>query len=272
MGVERITIKDMKPGDHGWTVSWALGERNGQHFLDRCCYLSRNPGGTAQVLVKKQLNSRYIAHYEGSDFPSRVSGVSAIPVEMVELHEVFKLKDMVSGQSGYVVPWALELGWDTNMYLDLEHTYSHRKGGTVQMLVRRINTEDTGFQVDISQVDFYKWSVADHPRGPIPIEVKGRERAYSKISELPIQKCGYTSSRAVQLGMDGEYYLDTGQILIGKKGGGLDVLVARASEEGYLVNLSRSEGKWEPVENPNGIRPLHVVSGPRMSGSVIIEL
>ena len=62
-------------------------------------------------------------------------------------------RDLVVGQSGWMVPWALSVTQDGSMRLDGYHSVDATRGGTVEMFVTRA---PSGFIVDITQCQ-YQW-------------------------------------------------------------------------------------------------------------------
>lgn len=52
-----------------------------------------------------------------------------------------EIKDMKIGESGYAVPWALEVDKKKRPWLKLSHMYDTERFGTMQMLVQRLEED-----------------------------------------------------------------------------------------------------------------------------------
>ena len=71
--------------------------------------------------------------------------------------EEITIKDMIIGESGYAVAWAMYAERDSTLWLNGDYTFDKEPGGTADMKIERVNG---GFKVDISKVDLdsRKWS------------------------------------------------------------------------------------------------------------------
>lgn len=58
------------------------------------------------------------------------------------------IADMTTGETGYVVPWALSANRDDIPYLRLSYTVHKERGGTVQMLVQKLG--DGWYQIGLT--------------------------------------------------------------------------------------------------------------------------
>ena len=64
--------------------------------------------------------------------------------------EEVTIKDMIIGESGYTVPWAMYAERDGTLWLNGDYMFEKEPGGTVEMKIERVNG---GYKVDIRRVD-----------------------------------------------------------------------------------------------------------------------
>ena len=66
------------------------------------------------------------------------------------------IADMLVGESGWTVPWAMYADYDGELYINGKYPFEMNKHGTVAMLIRR---SDKGFVVDTAECGEHKWSL-----------------------------------------------------------------------------------------------------------------
>lgn len=91
--------------------------------------------------------------------------------------EEVSIKDMIAGEIGYTVPWAMYAERDGSLWLNGNYSFRGDPGGTVQMIIERTGG---GYAVDISRVDksMRHWSsTGPHYSGEFPplpvVELRG---------------------------------------------------------------------------------------------------
>lgn len=77
---------------------------------------------------------------------------------MIKLPDELKanrIGDMLIGEEGWCVPWAMFATMDGYLFLDADYSYECYKSGTCNMRIKR---QLDGFSVDIYSCD-YKWPI-----------------------------------------------------------------------------------------------------------------
>lgn len=74
-----------------------------------------------------------------------------IPDDLLEVG----IADMLMGEDGWTVPWAMYIGDDDELYLNGKYTYSSLPRGTEQMHVTKTTA---GYVVDLSRCDKPRYS------------------------------------------------------------------------------------------------------------------
>ena len=85
-----------------------------------------------------------------------------------EDHLEMTLANLPHGPQVWVVPWAVRVDRDRNMWLNVEVTWQNRPHGTVQMEVKR---REDGFHVSLPRD--YRWSLSPRPHGDQWVPVAG---------------------------------------------------------------------------------------------------
>ena len=71
-----------------------------------------------------------------------------------EYKETITIKDMILGEEGFVVPWAMFANPDRTLWLNGNYTFGREPGGTVQMLVKKVTG---GYEIDVSLCPDKTW-------------------------------------------------------------------------------------------------------------------
>ncbi len=81
--------------------------------------------------------------------------------EQLEI-KVNQLKDMLVGETGWVVPWAVSFGMDGRGYLHLTADYFSERGGSADLKITRTGKSLTDFEIDFAGNDF-NYDLRTHP-------------------------------------------------------------------------------------------------------------
>jgi hypothetical protein len=93
------------------------------------------------------------------------------PVMLPEHLEEITIKDMIIGETGWIVPWGMYADSDGYLYVNGGYTYSNVPGGTVDT---KIEMTSRGLIVDISRSRRKEWAKDDCPHfggdpNPVPV-------------------------------------------------------------------------------------------------------
>lgn len=177
-----VRITDMKSGDTGWTVPWAMfADNDGRLWLRDNYTVRAQPGGTVQMMVTK-LGDRLVVDLQNVDDrwnrPRSKSSSDGLPVyglagsvETTQSVLPEKLRqrvitDLQDGESSWTVPWAMSADQDGRLWLNPDYSISE-PGGTVQLKVTKTAGE---FVVDVRPVHRHRWLLTRGNNRGVPVK------------------------------------------------------------------------------------------------------
>jgi len=174
--LKKLSIAEMAIGESGWAVPWAIDvDDQGNSWLDGNHTLHNSSGGTVAMLIKRS-EEGYVVDTSNCDYKWRASGDSYandsryLPIVEISNTRIVETRtakmdgalkklsiaEMAIGESGWAVPWAIQVDDQGNSWLNGHHTLHNSSGGTVAMLIK---LSEEGYIADISNCD-YKWSAS----------------------------------------------------------------------------------------------------------------
>lgn len=261
------TIGEMKVGETGWCVPWAMNaDEDRTLWLDPNHTVSQRPGGTVCMLVRKTANGIVVDITAANDQRWHLDGhkSDALPVASIDgytktgpqakLPEELRqqlLTDLKEGQSAWTVPWAMTAGADGKLWIDTKFSIHERTRGTAAMKVTR--TGD-GYTCDISRCKDRFWSksdtiyvggdnkspvvqLVDYPNGGAQATLPEALRQQT-ILDLTVGESAWTVPWGMFADKEGKLWLN-GKYSIDRTPGGTVAMKVTRTASGYECDISK---------------------------------